>query len=400
MEEHIIEKRGIPLPVFVTGCILCLVLGAAAALLGLRAAIGTDGLALLQAKLLIQERFVGEYDPQEQREAVLGTMVYALGDQWSYYLTPEDYQQVVRSRKNVYVGIGVTIDTEDEEDGILILAVTPDSPAEEAGILAGERIVGVEGTEVTQKNQAECVEMIHGEEGSQVELELQGEDGARRSLTVTRRTIQVRSVEWSLLEDGVGLVSIRNFYSGSAAQVRRGVQELLDQGMTALVLDVRNNPGGYVTELTDILDLLLPAGEIFISREGREDAGGREKIYRSDAACVDLPMAVLVNAESYSAAEFLAAQLRESAGAVVAGTRTSGKGYSQKLYPLLDGSAVGLSTARYFTGGGTSLIGKGVRPDPRVSLGEKEEMLLQVGRLAPAEDAQLQAALEALAERE
>ena len=400
MEEHIIEKRGIPLPVFVTGCILCLVLGAAAALLGLRAAIGTDGLALLQAKLLIQERFVGEYDPQEQREAVLGTMVYALGDQWSYYLTPEDYQQVVRSRKNVYVGIGVTIDTEDEEDGILILAVTPDSPAEEAGILAGERIVGVEGTEVTQKNQAECVEMIHGEEGSQVELEVQGEDGARRSLTVTRRTIQVRSVEWSLLEDGVGLVSIRNFYSGSAAQVRRGVQELLDQGMTALVLDVRNNPGGYVTELTDILDLLLPAGEIFISREGREEAGGREKIYRSDAACVDLPMAVLVNAESYSAAEFLAAQLRESAGAVVAGTRTSGKGYSQKLYPLLDGSAVGLSTARYFTGGGTSLIGKGVRPDPRVSLGEKEEMLLQVGRLAPAEDAQLQAALEALAERE
>ena len=131
-------------------------------------------------------------------------------------------------------------------------------------------------------------------------------------------------------------------------------------GARALVFDVRNNPGGYVTELTEILDDLLPEGKIFINRS----SDGKETVYTSDADCVDLPMAVLVNRNSYSAAEFLAAQLQESAGAVVAGEQTSGKGFSQVLFDLPGGSAIGLSTARYYTGGGVSLIGTGLTPDP------------------------------------
>jgi carboxyl-terminal processing protease len=195
-----------------------------------------------------------------------------------------------------------------------------------------------------------------------------------------------------MLEDQVGYVVLYNFYTGVADQVKEGVEELQAQGAKALVLDVRNNPGGYVTELTDILDYLLPEGDIFIS----ETTDGTRQVYTSDASCVDLPLAVLVNGDSYSAAEFLAAQLRESVGAVVAGTQTCGKGYFQNLYALADGSAVGLSCGKYYTGEGVSLIGTGVVPDPSVELTDEAKTLLLQGKLDPADDVQLQAAIRAL----
>ena len=170
------------------------------------------------------------------------------------------------------------------------------------------------------------------------------------------------------------------------------MDELQQQGAKALIFDVRSNPGGYVSELTQILDDLLPEGVIF-----RTTAyNGKEKEYTSDASCVDLPMAVLVNADSYSAAEFLAAQLQESAGAAVVGEQTSGKGYSQMLFDLPDGSAMGLSTARYFTGSGKSLIGTGLTPDPQVSLTQAQQRDLLMGKLAHEDDAQLQAAIQTL----
>jgi carboxyl-terminal processing protease len=157
-------------------------------------------------------------------------------------------------------------------------------------------------------------------------------------------------------------------------------------------LDVRFNPGGYVKELAGILDLLLPEGDVFISRK----YNGKETVYTSDEDCVDLPMAVLVNEHSYSAAEFLAAQLWEAADALVVGTRTCGKGYSQMLYELADGSAINLSTARYFTGSGVSLIGTGVEPEPSVAMTEEANQKLLAGQLPLEEDLQYQAAVRAL----
>ena len=211
-------------------------------------------------------------------------------------------------------------------------------------------------------------------------------------MELQRKQVHGITAAWKLLEDQVGLVTIQNFYAGTADLVKQGVAELQAQGARALVFDVRNNPGGYVTELTEILDDLLPEGKIFINRS----SDGKETVYTSDADCVDLPMAVLVNRNSYSAAEFLAAQLQESAGAVVAGEQTSGKGFSQVLFDLPDGSAIGLSTARYYTGGGVSLIGTGLTPDPLCSLSEEDEQKLLAGQLEPQEDEQLQAALQAM----
>lgn len=371
--------------------VVCFVLGGGVTLTVAWQALGQDGQALLQAYRLVTGKFVGEYDQRTMVESTLENMVTALGDRWSGYLDPQEAQQVKTARANTYVGIGVTVGQEPE-DGLEILRVTEGGPAQAAGLAPGEIIRGVDGQTITAENRADLVNAIQGEAGTTVTLEVEGTDGARRTVEVTRQEIHGLTAAWTMLADQVGLVSIQNFYSGTADLVRQGVEELQAQGARALVFDLRNNPGGYVTELTEILDFLLPEGTIFISRTN----DGEETVYTSDAACVDLPMAVLVNAESYSAAEFFAAELREAAGAVVAGEQTSGKGYSQMLFTLADGSAISLSTARYYTGSGISLIGTGVTPEPLVALSQEEAQRLLAGILPPEEDPQLQSALEAL----
>lgn len=371
--------------------VVCFVLGGGVTLTVAWQALGQDGQALLQAYRLVTGKFVGEYDQRTMVESTLENMVTALGDRWSGYLDPQEAQQVKTARANTYVGIGVTVGQEPE-DGLEILRVTEGGPAQAAGLAPGEIIRGVDGQTITAENRADLVNAIQGEAGTTVTLEVEGADGARRTVEVTRQEIHGLTATWTMLADQVGLVSIQNFYSGTADLVKQGVEELQAQGARALVFDLRNNPGGYVTELTEILDFLLPEGTIFISRTN----DGEETVYTSDAACVDLPMAVLVNAESYSAAEFFAAELREAAGAVVAGEQTSGKGYSQMLFTLADGSAISLSTARYYTGSGISLIGTGVTPEPLVGLSQEEAQRLLAGILPPEEDPQLQSALEAL----
>ena len=390
MEEQK-TKKTIPRWKAALACFLCLVLGATAATAGIWLAVGEDGRVLLQAQRLIDQRFVGEYDQTLHQQATLDAMVASLGDRWSNYLTPSQYQSTLDARANTYVGIGISFTREDPR-GLLVADVTPGGPAQEAGVLVGDIICGVDGTQLTPENQEDCIAAIRGEEGTTVTLTLQRADGTQEEVVVERRTIQELSAQWVLTEDGVGLITIYNFYTGVADNVAQAVEELQAQGAKALVLDVRFNPGGYVKELADILDLLLPEGDVFISRK----YNGKETVYTSDEDCVDLPMAVLVNEHSYSAAEFLAAQLRESADALVVGTRTCGKGYSQMLYELADGSAINLSTARYFTGSGVSLIGTGVEPEPSVAMTEEANQKLLAGQLPLEEDLQYQAAVRAL----
>ena len=385
------KNKTVPWFVLPLTALVCLLAGAAAALAGFWWFVGPNNLAYLQAAQTIDRAFVGDYDEKEHRETALNAMVNTLGDRWSYYLTPENYQLLRQQRSNRYVGVGVTVSRE-LSDGLLITAVTAESPAGEAGIQAGHIIRAVEGVPITPETREDCIAAIRGDEGTQVSLEVEDAQGQRRTVSLPRRTIRTISARWELLEGGVGLVTIDNFYAGTADLVEQGITELTEQGAEALVLDVRNNPGGYVTELTRILDLLLPAGDIFVSR----NAQGEERVYTSDEACIQLPLAVLVNSESYSAAEFLAAQLRESAGAIIVGSQTVGKGYSQTLYPLSDGSAMGLSSGKYFTGAGVSLIGTGVEPDLPTELTKEDQALLLAKKLPHEQDLPLQATLGAL----
>ena len=348
------------------------------ALAAVRLWLGPCGASLAQAWKLVEDRFVGEYDEAEAVDAALEGLVAGLGDRWSYTLTAEELAAQEQRRSNQYVGVGVTVNY-THEDGLLILEVAAGGPAEAGGLVPGEVITAVDGQSLAGEARYEGADLIQGEAGSTVTLPVRAADGTEREVTLTRASLASDPVTYELLGGNVGYVALSNFYDGSAQRLEEAVADLQAQGAAALVFDMRNNGGGYLHELTDMLDYLLPEGPIFITR----DKAGNEKVTQSDAACVDLPMAVLVNANTYSAAEFFAAELQEQGAAVIVGEPTSGKGYSQQTFTLPYGGAVNISTAAYFTGSGTSLIGTGLTLDAEV---------YNTG----TEDAQLAAALELL----
>ena len=352
------------------------------------ALLGPEGLGMMEAVVLINTQFVGEHDMEAATDQAMDALIEGLGDRWSYYMDAEGYAAQQESRSNSYVGIGVTV-TYPEEGGLLIQTVAEGGPADRAGLTAGERITAVDGTALTGENRQTATDLIKGEAGTQVTLTVEAADGSTREVTVTRGTVEEHPAEGELLSDGTGLVTIKNFNSRCADETIAVVEDLMARGAERLVFDVRNNGGGYVDELTELLDYLLPEGDIFRS----ETKAGTKRVVTSDADCVDLPMAVLVNGSTYSAAELFAAQLQEMDWAAIVGEPTFGKGFSQQTFPLLYGGAINISTARYYTGGGVCLIGTGLTLDREVTLTEEQSAALAAGTLAPEDDPQLQAAI-------
>lgn len=339
---------------------------------------------LMVLEKLIQERFIGEVDQTAMEDAAANAMVNALGDRWSYYIPADEYAAHMEQMNNAYVGIGITI-TPAENGGIKVMQVTAGGPAEEAGIQAEDVIVKVDGQSILSMKLNDSKKLIQGEENTTVMITVL-RDGAEQTMEVTRRAIRTPVVEAQLLEENVGLVSIFNFNSNCASETIAAIEDLMAQGAQKLIFDVRNNPGGYAQELVKVLDYLLPEGRLFTT----VDYTGAEHTDMSDASCLQLPMAVLVNGNSYSAAEFFAAAMAEYDAAVVVGEKTSGKGYFQSTFRLPDGSAVGLSIGKYYTPKGQSLADVGITPDIQASL--KND---QAG-LEPMQDPQVLAAIEAL----
>ena len=347
--------------------------------------LGRSGVAMVQTYLLARFAFVDTTaDLGKAVDQGLNAFVNGLGDRWSYYLDSGGYQATTERRANSYVGIGVTVDTTREE-GLLVQSVTGGGPADKAGVAAGDMIIAVDGESIAGDAKEGATDRIVGEAGTRVTLTLLGEDGSTRDVTCTRATLHTPSASGKLLEGNLGYVRLNNFYSGSSDSFRQEVDALAAQGAQGLIVDVRSDPGGYVSELQEILDYLLPEGPVFTQKP----RWWSESVYQSDEDCVDLPMVVLVDRSSYSAAELLAAQIRESTGAPIIGEVTSGKGYSQVTFPLVNGGGVGLSTATYCTGSGHSLIGEGIIPDIELSLPEG-------AAIGGEDDIQLQAAIELL----
>ena len=347
--------------------------------------LGSDGLAMVQTFLLARFAFVeADADLGGAVDQGLDAFVRGLGDRWSYYRSAGDYEQLKATRANNYVGVGVTVDYTREE-GLRVLSVVEGGPADQAGVVPGDVITAVDGQSAAGEARYEGADLIQGEAGTQVTLTLLREDGSSADVTCTRATLRKSSASGKMLEGDIGYVRLENFYSGSADSFREEVDALVEQGAKGLIVDVRSDPGGYVAELEKILDYLLPEGPVFTQKP----RWWFQSVYQSDADCVDLPMAALVNGGTYSAAELLAAQLRESAGAPIVGELTSGKGYSQVTFPLFNGGGVGLSTATYCTGSGRSLIGEGITPDVELALDEGAVM-------GGETDNQLQAAIELL----
>ena len=338
--------------------------------------------------------FVDEYDESAMSDAAAAALVEANGDRWSYYLSAEEYADYLETVNNAYVGIGVTILTDEEAGGMRVETVTAGGPAEAAGIQVDDIIVRVEGQSTLELGMDGTRNVVRGEAGTSVHLELL-RDGQTLELDVTRGTIETPVATGELLDGDVGYITIENFDERCADEVIACIEDVTNAGAKALLFDVRFNPGGYQEELVKVLDYLLPEGVIFRS----VDHLGNEETDTSDAACVDLPMAVLVNEDSYSAAEYFAAALQEYGAASVIGTATVGKGNYQNGFVLSDGSFLNISTGKYFTPQGKSLTDVGITPDVELDLSDKDYAALYYRQLAQADDAQLQAALALLREK-
>lgn len=353
-----------------------------------------DSDKLLEIASTIDTYFIGTVDPDEMTDRMAEAMIEGLGDEWSYYIPADEYASYQEAVSNSYVGIGITITWENEDPrGFLITDVTPNSPAYRAGIQKGDYLAAVEGVPVSEIGMTESKNRVRGEEGTDITITIT-HDGVDRELTITRESIKVVNVTYELLEQGVAYIHISNFDENCAADTIEAIEQALADGAQGLIFDVRFNPGGYKRELVEVLDYLLPEGPLFRS----VDYSGNESVEYSDANCLDIPMAVLVNVDSYSAAEFFAAALQEYDAAVIVGTQTYGKGYFQTVFRLSDGSAINISIGKYTTPNGVSLVGVGITPDRVVEISEETYADLYYGRLSHEDDEQLQTAIAALLE--
>lgn len=353
---------------------------------------GEDGPSKLdQLESLIEERFIGEADLTALEDAAADAMVNATGDRWSYYIPASEYQTYQEQMANAYVGVGITIQTAEEDAGFVVMAVNASGPAAEAGMQVNDLLIEVGGQDVRGMSVSEVRNLVRGEEGTFVDMTVMRK-GEHMTLSVERCQVQTPVAEYEMLGNGIGLVTIANFDSRCAEETIAAIESALDNGAKKLIFDVRHNPGGYANELVQVLDYLLPEGEVFHT----VTYDGKENIDYSDEKCLDIPMAVLVNSGSYSAAEFFAAALQEYEAAIVVGERTTGKGYFQNTFLLDDGSAVALSVGKYFTPKGSSLADVGITPDVEVSVDEETSSAIYYGTLTPEKDPQIQAAIKAL----
>ena len=340
---------------------------------------------------LIQRCFIGEKDQTAMQDAAANAMIEALGDRWSYYIPAESYAEYLEEMKNAYVGIGITISPRTDNMGLDVLDVTESGPAQEAGVLKGDVITAVDGTVIEGMEVNEVKKMIQGGAGTTVKLTVLRAE-TELQLDVARREIKTPVAKAQMLDGQIGLVTIVNFNANCANETIAAIEKLISDGAQKLIFDVRNNPGGYASEMVAVLDRLLPEGKLFTT----VDYAGKETVNMSDANCLNMPMAVLINENAYSAAEFFAAAMSEYDAAVLVGEQTIGKGYFQNTFLLPDGSAVGLSIGKYYTPKGNSLADVGIMPEVMVPVNEKIASQIAAGTLEPMQDPQILAAIEVL----
>ena len=342
---------------------------------------------------VIDTAYIGDADPTVMTDAAAAAMVEASGDRWSYYVSAAEMEEFSTMKENVFGGIGVSIVYQNADEGILIEAVDPGGSAQKAGIHPGDIIIEAGGQSLIGMDPSTAASFIRGEIGTDVIIKVL-RDGEELTFTVKRAKIEETVAAGVLLEGNVGYIVIQNFNDRCASETIACIEELIEQGATKLLFDVRFNPGGYVSELVDLLDYLLPEGDLFVS----EDYTGVKQTDTSNPSCLRMPMAVLINAYTYSSAEFFAAVLEEYEWAFTVGEHTVGKGNYQITIPLSDGSAVSLSVGRYYTPikGIWLEESGGLAPTIEVEVDEETLAYIYAGLLDPMKDPQVLAALEGL----
>lgn len=301
-----------------------------------------------------------DFDLSDIQESLYYGLMEGLDDPYSVYYTPEEYEDMMISSSGTYYGIGAGLSQDVNTMQVTITKVYRGTPAEEAGLKNGDIIVSVEGIDATSMEVSALVQYIRGEEGTTVSMVIYRESTDETlDFVVERRNVELPSVEGELLDGGIGYIQVTDFQAETDKQFQNMVEELTEQGMIGLIIDLRANPGGYLSTVVNMLDYVLPEGLITYV----EDAYGNKQEYRSGASCIDLPIVVMVDGNSASASEIFAGAIKDYQYGALVGTTTFGKGIVQSIISLSDGDAIKLTTAKYFTPLGNYIHGVGVEPD-------------------------------------
>ena len=337
----------------------------------------------------VKESYTGDIDDDQMEEYMYKGMMASLGDPYSAYYTSEEYEELTTETTGSYEGIGVVMQQDVNTGEVKVVRCYEGAPGEKAGLLPEDVLVEVNGESVSGMELSEVVDKVKNSQDQVAHLTIAREgESEYLEIDVHLEEVNIPVVQSEMLEDNIGYIALYEFTEQTEPQYMEAFEALKDQGMERLIIDVRNNPGGLLTSVCDILEDILPEGLIVYT----EDKNGEREEYACDGENeLDIPLAVLVNGNSASASEIFAGAIQDYSKGTIVGTTTFGKGIVQSLIPFNDGSAIKTTTAKYYTPSGKCIHGTGIQPDVEVELSEG---LKQETSISHEEDNQLQKAIE------
>ena len=340
-----------------------------------------------EALVRVYDEYIDEVSFDTLVEGAISGIASSTGDPYTRYMSQEEFDELLVEGDQEYVGIGTHLIYDTDKQGILILGIMPDSPALDAGLKAGDVIYYVEGNRVTLENYKEQVDVIKGEENTSVKLIIARGDELKE-FNVTRKKIKENNISYNVLDDNIGYIRIWGFENKTYEQFKDAYDKLRAQNISGLIIDLRNNPGGFVDQALYIANLLVPESNALklVSRKGVE------KVYKTTSNTqIDIPLAVVVNQNSASSSEILSSIIKDSKKGVIVGAKTYGKGIVQTTKKLSFGGALSITTAKYYTESGVEIHKNGIEPNIKVELDEKDKNEFS---LPYENDLQLQKAVE------
>ena len=320
---------------------------------------------LIGVMQFVERKYVNDVDTDTIINGAISGMVGSLGDPHSLYMDVEKYEKLKSQTEGSFGGIGIVMSFQ-EKDKVMVSSVLEESPAQSAGILAGDQIMAVDGVSVTDYQPEETAAHIRGKEGTEVVLTIHREGAEDKDYSITRSNILFKTAAGEMIPEhpNVGYIRIASFSENTAKEFKENYDKLASEGMKGLIIDLRSNPGGLVTSCVDIANMVVPKGDVV----SIIDKSGNKEVYVSELEETKYPIVVLIDENSASASEILAGALQDTGAATLVGNKSFGKGSVQIVLPLLAGDAVKMTIAKYYTPSGRSIDGTGIEPDVKVEL--------------------------------
>lgn len=348
---------------------------------------------LASFRKIIDQKFLGEIDEQKILNETIKGYIKGLNDPYTEYMTKEEMEEFSQDVMGNFTGIGIYLTKDTEKNAVIVISPIKDTPAHKAGILPGDIITKIDGVSYTGEQLNEASNKIKGEIGTSVKLEIL-RDGKTMKFEVKRENIKINHVESKVLENNIGYIEFNSFDEGCSEEFKQKLEELKEKNITSLIIDIRNNGGGLVTEALDIADFIVEKDATLLITTDKKQ---KEEVTKAkNDPIINIPVVLLTNSSSASASEILAGALKDNNKATIVGEKTYGKGVIQELLTLTDGSGLKITTNEYYTPNRNKINKVGITPDVEVKLDEKLEGQLV---LEEKDDTQLQKAIEILKQK-